>query len=441
MMFTEWRGAVAAAWIIGTVGAIVLGAAAQDPAPPVTGSMTPDELSRALDGYIGEMAAADRFSGAVLIAKNGAPVYRQAFGLADREARVANTVSTRFNLASINKLFTRVAVLQLVAAGKLTLADTVGHLLPDHPNSQAKAATVDQLLNHRGGIPDFFGPAFADAAKSQFHSNADYYRFIAPRPLLFEPGTQTRYCNGCYIVLGAIVERVSGMAYEDYIAQRVFAPAGMTGAGFFHTDRLPPDTAIGYMHPRPPLEPGGPPTAGGGAEPSRGGPEARGGPESRGALEMRGGPGSRGGPESPRDGAGGPPPPMPELHGPVERNTAAHGVAGSAAGGSYASVSDLLAFDTALRAGRLLDAKMTAAFLAGDRPPGRTDASGADAGGPGAGRPGAGGGVPRMGFAGGAPGINGVMESDGVWTVIVLGNGDPPLPGRLGTSIARQLGH
>ena len=329
--------------------------------PPVTSTMTSAEMSAVLDRYVADLAAKGTFSGVVLVARDGKSQFEKAYGQANRERAAANTVDTRFNIGSINKAFTRVAIGQLMAAGKIALSDTIGKLLPDYPNEKARQATVEQLMTHQAGVADFFGPAFDAAPKTQFRSNADYYRFVAPQPLLFEPGTKRQYCNGCYIVLGAIVERVSGLKYEDYIAQRVFTPAGMTGAGFFASDRLPEKVAIGYTRQ----------TASGG-------------------------------------------------EGPVRPNTDMHGIAGSGAGGAYASAADLLAFHSALRAGRLLDAKTTAWFF--EEP--------AEAGRPVRG---------EIGIAGGAPGVSAVLESDGTWTVAVVGNLDPPAAEQLGAAIRRQL--
>jgi CubicO group peptidase (beta-lactamase class C family) len=322
-------------------------------------AMGPAELARVLDEHIAPLASADAFAGVVLVAKNGEPVFQKSYGLADRERKIPITDTTRFNLGSINKIFTKTAIARLMAEGTLRAADTIGKLLPDYPNALAKSATVQQLLEHRAGIVDFFGPAFESAPKTSFRSNADYFSLVAPQPLLFEPGTNRRYCNGCYIVLGAIIERLSGIRYEDYIAEHVFRRAGMNGAGFFHADRLPADVALGYT----------------------------------------------------RRGDGG---------GALNTNERMHGAAGSGAGGAYASAADLLAFDNALRSQRLLDPKMTAWMLQVDHvTPGRSD------------------GV--IGIGGGAPGVNAVLESDGTWTVAVVGNLDPPSADALGQSIHRQL--
>lgn len=333
--------------------------AANEP-PPIGGSMDAAALDRALDEYLRGLVSSGAFSGAVLVARDGRVMFDKAFGLADRTRAVANTAATRFNIGSINKIFTKVSVARLVSQGKLALTDTIGKLLPDYPNPAARVATIQQLLTHEAGIVDIFGPAFEAAPKSQFRSNADYFRFVAPQPLLFPPGTKRQYCNGCYVVLGQIVEAIAGVPYERFVADHVFAPAGMKGAGFFHTDRLPDGVAKGYTR---------------------------------------------------RDG---------EPGADLRSNETMRGAAGSAAGGAYASTADLLAFDNALREGRLLDPKMTAWVLETDQA-----VPGSRAGG--------------LGIAGGAPGLNAVLESEGRWTVVALANLDPPAAERLGTAIHRQL--
>lgn len=332
------------------------------PPPPITASMAPVDLAKALDAYLSARAAAGEFAGVVAVAKSGRTIFEAAYGLADRDQQVAVTPATRFNVASIGKAFTKTAIGQLVARGRLSLTDTIGKLLPDYPNPKAHAATVDQLLNHQAGIANIFGPAFDAAPKDRFTSNAAYFAFVAPQPLTFDPGTGRQYCNGCYIVLGEIIARASGQPYEAYIADHVFGPAGMTGAGYFRADRLPAGVALGYSRQLP-----------GGA------------------------PGS------------------------LQNASRAHGVAGSAAGGVYASAADLLAFDAALRGGKLLDPAMTAWFL------------GAAPAEPGARAPGG------IGIAGGAPGTNALLESDEAWAVAVVGNLDPPASTGVGLAIKRQL--
>lgn len=216
------------------------------PAPAINAAMTSADINSAFDAYFTKLAADDEFSGVALVARNGVPVFFNAYGLADREKKIPNNIRTRFNLGSINKMFTQVAIRQLVAAGKLSVTDTLGKFLPDYPQATSRAAAVEQLLGHRAGLADFFGDAFTRAPKSQFASNADYFRFVGNQPPIFAPGERNQYCNGCYIALGAIVENVSGMPYEKYVAENIFARAEMTSTGYPRSDRPSPDIAQGY---------------------------------------------------------------------------------------------------------------------------------------------------------------------------------------------------
>jgi D-alanyl-D-alanine carboxypeptidase len=214
--------------------------------PLVNGTMSNEHLARTLDTYFGRLVASDVFSGNVLVAKDGKTVYERSHGFADRANKVSNDSATRFNLGSINKTFTQAAIQQLIARGKLSLTDTVGKLLPDYPQEITRGATVDQLLHHAAGVADFFGEEFSRAAKDRFRSNADYYKFVSGLKPLFAPGARKQYCNGCYIVLGAIIEHVSGISYEQYVKENIFKPARMTTTGPLQADDINPDVAIGY---------------------------------------------------------------------------------------------------------------------------------------------------------------------------------------------------
>src|SRR5688572_14263841 len=215
-------------------------------APPINASMTSAEIDTRLDAWFTQLAEDDEFSGVALVARNGVPIFFNAYGLADREKKIPNNIRTRFNLGSINKAFTQVAIRQLVAAGKLSMSDTLGKFFPDYPQAISRSATVEQLMTMRGGLADFFGEAFSRAPKSQFASNADYFTFVSSQPPLFAPGERNQYCNGCYIALGEIVAKASGMPYEKYVAENVFARAEMTSTGYPRSDRPSPDIAQGY---------------------------------------------------------------------------------------------------------------------------------------------------------------------------------------------------
>ena len=219
-------------------------------APRVNGAMSEEQLTAALNDYLIELAAKDVFSGNVLIAKDGKTVYAGSAGFADRSNKLRNGPSTRFNVGSIDKAFTKAAIEQLVARGKISLSDTIGKLLPDYPQGESRRATVDQLLRHSAGIADVFGDEFDREAKDHFRSNADYYRFVSSAKPMFAPGARTEYCNGCYVVLGAIIERVSSMPYERYVEENIFKPAGMGSTGFIQTDGINPNVAVGYTHPK-----------------------------------------------------------------------------------------------------------------------------------------------------------------------------------------------
>jgi CubicO group peptidase (beta-lactamase class C family) len=203
-------------------------------------------LTAAVDSFLDRRIAADAFSGVVLVANQGATVYQRAAGIADREGGTPITLDTRLELASVTKLFTRIAVLQLAQAGKLSLEDTVGKFLPKYPNPVVRhKVTVDQLLRHRSGVGSFWNERFM-ARPADVRSVNDYLELFQDDPLLFEPGTGEAYSNGGYVLLGAIIERVSGKSYHDYLEDHVFRPAGMTRTVPY--DRRVPtkDAAIGY---------------------------------------------------------------------------------------------------------------------------------------------------------------------------------------------------
>ena len=262
------------------------------PSPKVSGRMSDDDIAAELDHFYSGLSQQDVFSGAVLVARDGKPIFRKAYGFADRANQIPNKPETRFNLGSINKMFTQTAINQLVDRGKLSLRDTVGSILPDYPQELTRAATIEQLLNHTGGIADFFGEQFRDANKEQFRSNEDYFKFVSSQKPLFAPGAENRYCNGCYITLGQIIAKASGMSYEQYIAENIYKPAGMIASGPLQSDSIEPNVAMGYT--------------------------------KRGIDQQ------------------------------LRPNILMRGATGSAAGGGYSTVDDMFAFDRAMRAGKLL---------------------------------------------------------------------------------------
>jgi D-alanyl-D-alanine carboxypeptidase len=173
----------------------------------------------------------DQFSGAVLIAENGRTIYEQAVGLADREAATRNTTQTQFRFGSMGKMFTAVSIMQLAQAGKLDLTAPIGRYLKDYPNANiATKVTINNLLTHTGGTGDIFTPEFF-AHRLELKDPKDYVALFGARPPLFAPGAKSEYSNYGFMLLGRIVEVVSGETYDDYIARHIFAPAHMTATG------------------------------------------------------------------------------------------------------------------------------------------------------------------------------------------------------------------
>jgi len=191
-------------------------------------------------------SAADRFAGAVLVVKDGKPILSEAYGFADREHKTPNTLKTRFRIGSMNKMFTAVATLQLAQAGKLDLKDPVGKYLTDYPNKDvATKVTIHQLLTHTGGTGDFFGPEF-DAHRLELRTLQDYVKLFGNRAPAFEPGSKWEYSNYGFILLGAIIEKVSGQSYYDYVREHIYVPAGITATASDPEDQAVSDRSIGY---------------------------------------------------------------------------------------------------------------------------------------------------------------------------------------------------
>lgn len=323
-------------------------APAQFPAPPAP--VEQDELVRRLTHSLDSLHRLDAFSGVVVVARGGTPVFERAYGMADRDARRANETGTAFNLGSINKVFTATAIRQLAQDGKLSLDSSLARYLPDYPNQDvARRVTIRQLMQMRSGIGGDIFAAPPGKQRSDLRHNRDLVQLFAHLPLQFEPGTQQRYSNAGYVLLGLVVERVSGADYYDYVRRHIYEAAGMTRTAHYVSDALPPNTAIGY---------------------------------------------TRGGMAAPPDS-------------PIRANTHTLPGRGSAAGGGYATAADLLRFIEAIRAGRI-----TGAPPAG------------------------------LGAAGGAPGINAVLEGalPGGYDIIVMANQDPPAAERVARMIRDWLG-
>lgn len=188
----------------------------------------------------------DALSGALLVAKDGKILLRWQGGQADRERKIGVDGATRFRLASLNKMFTAVAILQLQEAGRLSLDDSVAMHLPDYPDQAvAGKITVRQLLNHTSGLGDIFGEEFERRSQS-LRTLRDYWSLAGNEPSSAAPGSEDGYSNYGYILLGSIIEAVSGQSYYDYVGEHIYRVAGMDSTGAEPESSPVPGRAVAY---------------------------------------------------------------------------------------------------------------------------------------------------------------------------------------------------
>jgi CubicO group peptidase (beta-lactamase class C family) len=210
------------------------------------GKLTDEELASYLDEFLTQQAEQDKFSGAVLVAKDGIPIFKKAYGMACKRYDVPNKIDTKFNLGSMNKMFTGVAIAQLAQQGKLSFDDPIGKYLPDYPNREAaEKVTIHHLLTHTSGMGSYWNELF-EADWTTFRTVNEILALFAEKPLDFEPGAKFQYSNSGPIVLGAIIEKISGQSYYDYVLEHICKPAGMINTDCYEMDKPVPNLAIGY---------------------------------------------------------------------------------------------------------------------------------------------------------------------------------------------------
>jgi CubicO group peptidase (beta-lactamase class C family) len=325
------------------------------------------DLVRQLSAHLEQASADDKFSGVVLVAKNGQPIFRKAYGMANKTSNTPNNAETRFDLGSMNKMFTAVAVAQLVEQGKISFSDTVGKLLPDYPNKAvADKVTVHQLLTHTSGMGSYFNEKF-QANLNNLKTVQDYLPLFADEPLAFEPGVKWQYSNSGFVVLGLIVEKVSGQSYFDYVKEHIFKPAGMVNTDSYERDQNISNLAIGY---------------------TKAGENGR--PDPSAARRS---------------------------------NAPMRPVKGSPAGGGYSTVDDMLKFSVALQGYKLLSQKYTDIVTTGKVEPGGPGRKYGYGFGEEMNN-----GRRIVGHNGGGPGIGANFDifTELGYTAVILGNYDPP---------------
>lgn len=210
--------------------------------------LSESEAIDAATSYLNKLYDDDKFSGSVLIAKNGKVILSRAYGFADHEKKIANSIDTKFNIGSINKVFTMLAIGLLADEGKLTLTDTIGKHLPEYPNKEAREkVNITHLLTMSSGIGDVFGDEYDATPKSKLRTISSYLPLFAPKPLSFQPGSDRQYSNGGFLVLGAIIEKASGQTYYDFVRDRLYKKIGMSDTDSYELDKVVPNLAQGYM--------------------------------------------------------------------------------------------------------------------------------------------------------------------------------------------------
>ncbi|RBQ15803.1 hypothetical protein DP939_32820 [Spongiactinospora rosea] len=197
------------------------------------------------DRFIAERAAADRFSGTVLLTHHGRPVLERSYGHADEERAIRNTAGTLFDVASITKCCTAVAIAQLAERGEVAYHEKLGTYLDGFKPEAAGAVTVHHLLTHTSGLDRPGPPSNGNSVEEVWNRDLESIRAMAPA---FPPGAEFRYSNGGYFLLGAIVAEVSGQSYYDYIRDHVLTPAGMARSGFYTRPQIRADRRIAHRY-------------------------------------------------------------------------------------------------------------------------------------------------------------------------------------------------
>lgn len=208
-----------------------------------------------LDNLVRAQQHPEPFSGAIYITTGDQVVFAQGYGYAQRAERILNRVDTRFQTASGSKIFTAVAICQLVEAGKLALESRVVDLLPGVFSQMDAAVTVYHLLTHTSGFTSYFeediNPDYEalwqETPVYRMRRTQDFLPLFQHKPQKFPPGERFEYNDGGFILLGALVEKISGQPFQEYVQQHIFRRAHMVDAGYFSSDQLPARTALAYL--------------------------------------------------------------------------------------------------------------------------------------------------------------------------------------------------
>jgi CubicO group peptidase (beta-lactamase class C family) len=210
--------------------------------------LTREEMVAELRAFVGRLAAADVFSGTVLVARGDEVLFQGAWGEASRRYGVPNRLDTKLNLGSMNKMFTAVAVMQLAEAGKLSLDDPLSKYVGEEwlPKAISDKIRIEHLLTHTSGLGSYFNDTYIESARNRFREIADFQPLVEGETLAFEPGTDWRYSNTGMLLLGPVIEMASGTGYFDYVRKHVYGPAGMSDTDSYDMDAPVENLAMGH---------------------------------------------------------------------------------------------------------------------------------------------------------------------------------------------------
>jgi CubicO group peptidase (beta-lactamase class C family) len=222
------------------------------PANPPAGTaakpkMTEAQMAKELEAYMQKLAEADVFSGTVLLAKDGQVIFKKAYGTANKDFNAPNRIDTKFNLGSMNKMFTAVAIAQLVERGKLSFDEPLAKFMPDFPSKEAaEKIKVKHLLSHTAGLGSYFNRKFQESSRELYRTVDEMLKLAQDEKMAFEPGSRWQYSNTGMLVLGKVIEKASGQDFFEYIRENIYKPAGMTNSDCYELDRVNPNLAVGY---------------------------------------------------------------------------------------------------------------------------------------------------------------------------------------------------
>ncbi len=208
-----------------------------------------------LSAAIEEQLRQQPFSGVIHVAYQGTPIFSHAYGLANRSDQIPNRLNTRFGIASGGKIFTATAICQLVSNVQIRFEQPIAEIIPDLLPKLDPEITIEQLLTHTSGMPDYFDEETESDYETcwqkipvyQMRSALDFLPFIREKEMKYTPGERFGYNNMGYVLLGLLIEKVTGKRFQDYVEEKIFGPAWMRSSGYFSGDSLPSHCASGYI--------------------------------------------------------------------------------------------------------------------------------------------------------------------------------------------------